>query len=164
MHKIKAILAFIRQHFVVLSILPLILLITASGWIFWNEAIPPKDVRCNSKTQSISPQTDKIPERSLPSPLQPDLVNTRGNYMPGNLASRPGFGLSTQADAAQWSQELHDAWYLDWDIRLTRNFDKPEHWQMIRLSAGCISPRSILSVGWLCATREMSGSLAMSRM
>ncbi|MGD0006195.1 MAG: hypothetical protein ABSE06_18435 [Anaerolineaceae bacterium] len=68
--------------------------------------------------------------------------------MPGNLASRPGFGLSTQADAAQWSQELHDAWYLDWDIRLTRNFDKPEHWQMIRLSAGCISP-SLDFIRWV---------------
>jgi len=148
MHKIKAILAFVQQHAIVISIFPLLLFATASGWIFWDEATPPKELRCNSKTQATSPQNDSIPERSLPSPLQPGLMNAPGNFTPGNLTARPGFGLSSQADATQWSQELHAAWYLDWDIRLTRNFNKPEHWQMVRLSPGCISP-SLDFIRWV---------------
>ena len=136
---------FSRQHVTLFASLILFFVVAASGWVFWNETTPPQELRCNAKTQSTIIPTAPA---SLLSSLQPGQKIAANDFKPLDPASRPGFGLSTPADATQWSQELHAAWYIDWDIRLTRNFDQPEHWQMIRLSPGCISP-SLDFIAWV---------------
>jgi hypothetical protein len=147
MHSRNVIQVFFRQHLPALSILILLAFVIASGWIFWNETTPPKPVRCKPSAQTTPIPSATSDEKKLVLPYLANPATGLNDFTALDLASRTGFGLSTQADAARWSQELHAAWYIDWDIRLTRNFNQPEHWQMVRLSSGCISP-SIDFIRW----------------
>jgi hypothetical protein len=148
MHIIKTILACLRKHIGILTIPVIFIFVIASGWIFWIETTPPKFVRCKPSAQTSPVPTGLTTERSLVSPLQLDPGALSIVFTPLDLASRPGFGLSTSADATQWAQEIHAAWYINWDINLTRNFIQPEHWQMVRLSSGCIFP-SLDFIRWV---------------
>ena len=47
---------------------------------------------------------------------------------------RIGFGISTKADPIYWTKELNATWYLDWKSTPIKADEKPEYWQMIRLS------------------------------
>lgn len=59
----------------------------------------------------------------------------------GNLLSnRIGFGISSKADPLFWSQQLNADWYLDWKTTPINANEKPEYWQMIRLSKDGFRP------------------------
>jgi hypothetical protein len=148
MPKTKPFLSFLRQHAIVFSGLALLILVTGSGWIFWNETTPPPILRCKRNAPAGQSPTDLVPGSPLLSPPQPDQVVPSIHFTPVDFASRPGFSLSTPADVNQWGQTLQATWYLDWDIQLTRNYEKPEHWQMVRLFPGCISP-SLDYIRWV---------------
>ena len=56
------------------------------------------------------------------------------------LSNRIGFGMSTQADPAYWTHNLNASWYLDWKTTPISSAEKPEYWQMIRLSKAGTNP------------------------
>jgi hypothetical protein len=64
------------------------------------------------------------------------------------LSSRVGFGLTGTRDAETWAQRLGAGWYLDWTVRRRLPSEQPEHWQMVRLARGVISP-SRETIRWL---------------
>ena len=148
MYITRTLLAFVQKHIVALSTSLFLLLVLASIWVFWNETTPPKALRCKPSDQTTPTLTGSTPGKPLVSPFRPDQEPVKNNLTSLDLADRPGFGLSTQTDTTKWSQELGAAWYIDWDIKLTRDFLKPEHWQMVRLSSGCISP-SLDFIRWV---------------
>jgi hypothetical protein len=111
------------------------ILIGSSVWVNIFQSTPPKTSLCKTITQSSLP-AESVPKSSS----LPPFVGKPPIFQPGSLDSRFGFGLSDSADPVYWGIELNAAWYLNWNIELTRNFIVPEHWQMVRLSPGCISP------------------------
>ena len=56
------------------------------------------------------------------------------------LSSRAGFDHTLSKDPETWARRLGAGWYLDWHVARRYPTQKPEHWQMVRLGNGCISP------------------------
>jgi len=68
----------------------------------------------------------------------------------GELSPRAGFNHTLLADPATWARRLGAGWYLDWAVQPRYPDQKPEHWQMVRLGEGCISPNET-AIRWLAS-------------
>lgn len=56
--------------------------------------------------------------------------------------SRAGYGMSTRADPTVWAERLGAGWFVDWGTREWGAAQKPEYWQMVRITDG--QPRTEL--------------------
>jgi hypothetical protein len=123
----------------------LILLAAGSALLLWHESRMPASPKCKAQAQVFS--SSLLYNSGL---IKPNLQN--GAFETGlsypNLSSRAGFGLSDQADPLFWATQLNAGWYLDWQTNQRRNFQYPEHWQMVRFLRGCLIP-SIETIRWL---------------
>jgi hypothetical protein len=68
------------------------------------------------------------------------LIHQSGQLISSPKNSRAGFGISSQADPINWSDQLGAGWYLNWGVANQRAHEIPEFWQTIRLKGGQISP------------------------
>ena len=115
----------------------LILLVAGSAFWLWDESGMPASPKCKNQAQAIPSSLSY--DHQL---IQPNLQT--GQMKPSfpslEISSRAGFGLSDQADPHYWSGQLNAGWYLDWKAEQRRNFQYPEHWQMVRFFRGCVIP------------------------
>ncbi len=110
----------------------------------------PVETQCTRLASAYS----KVGVQSFVIPAKIDATDSeRGEdavelFAEDELSSRVGFGLSSTADAYDWALRSGAGWYIDWTARPIPPDQLPEHWQMIRLSPGCIAP-SIEDIRWL---------------
>jgi len=110
------------------------------------KAIPPSfGARCNQAYDELLEQAS-IPE-VLPPPGKTGSGESGLPY-PESLAlfnfdelpRRVGYDHTGAKNPEIWSRRLGAGWYIDWQGQRRYPTQKPEHWQMIRLGKGCISP------------------------
>ncbi len=78
----------------------------------------------------------------------PQPIETIKLFSLDQLSERAGFGLTSSNTPELWAQRLGAGWYLDWRVRERLATERPQHWQMIRLSRGCVYP-SKAAIAWL---------------
>jgi len=115
----------------------LVLLVTSSSWSLWHQSALPASPKCKPSLQADQPQARVGTPAIKPNLQQP---YPQPGYIPGDISTRTGFGLADNADPLQWAAQLNSGWYLDWRTGQRRNFQYPEHWQMVRLFPGCVIP------------------------
>ena len=71
------------------------------------------------------------------------------------LSPRVGFNHTLSKDPDTWAQRLGAGWYLDWYVQPRSPARKPEHWQMVRLGQGCISPNKA-AIRWTASRYQGS--------
>jgi hypothetical protein len=77
-------------------------------------------------------------------------VAPAGPFGLDELSSRVGFNHTLPVDPATWAQRLGAGWYIDWYVQPRSPTQKPEHWQMIQLARGCVSPNEV-DIRWLAS-------------
>jgi hypothetical protein len=82
------------------------------------------------------PGDDAVPSDVLAVPFELD-----------ELSPRVGFNHTLSKDPETWAERLGAGWFLDWRVQSRFPAQIPEHWQMIRLGDGCISP-SKAAIRW----------------
>jgi hypothetical protein len=119
----------------------LVVLAGSSSWFIWHESALPDSSKCKRTSQASLPTLQNIPGETNQQ-VKPNLQTglPASNLISNNINSKAGFGLADNADPLFWAEQLNSGWYLDWRTDQRRNFQYPEHWQMIRLFPGCVVP------------------------
>jgi hypothetical protein len=123
----------------------LVLLVASSAFFVWNESEIPTSPKCKTQAQAVTPSIF-YSSQAIKHNLQTG--QPVSNFPALDISARAGFGLADQADPRFWAEQLNAGWYLDWKTDQRRNFQYPEHWQMIRLFPGCVVP-SNETIRWL---------------
>jgi hypothetical protein len=66
------------------------------------------------------------------------------------LSPRAGFNAPTSKLLELWSRRLGAGWYIDWTVQPRYPFQRPVHWQMVRLSQDSYYPTAKMIV-WLAS-------------
>lgn len=107
------------------------------------DSTPPLSRPCGTFSGSLIPGQNR-PETTHLKVTQPVRSPEVPSVQPYH---RAGFGLSNQADAVYWTNQLGASWYLDWTVR-AQSSSGLERWQTVRLAPGCTYP-SKEAVRWV---------------
>ena len=99
----------------------------------YSQALPGEDIPPPSKALSVD---GEILEQEL-LPLS-------------SLSARAGFNAPTNNFLELWARRLGAGWYIDWTVQPRYPFQRPEHWQMVRLSQDTYYPTAKMIV-WLAS-------------
>jgi len=123
-------------------------IVVASLWALKNdmEAIPPSFGPGHQ--QAYDGLYEQAPnDVDLPPPSKAaygDVTTSESDPFPlfeyNELSPRAGFSGPTNDSLETWARRLGAGWYLDWRVQPRYPTQKPEHWQMVRLSQGDIYP------------------------
>ena len=120
----------------------LALVVAATGLLSYHQFNIPSNIPCppGSEGEQLASEPTKDSSTAAKGRLTSGAGSMANDIPPASLNSRKGFGMSTLADPSEWANKLDASWYLDWRVQLRRSFQMPEHWQMVRIMAGCAYP------------------------
>ncbi len=150
----------LKRRYAVLLVVGLLLLVLVLGIVASIRSRPPElETACLFEECEIR-QELSLEDVAFPPPAEGTSGTEQTHSLPlfewDQLSSRVGFGLTGTRDAEMWAQRLGAGWHLDWTVRRRLPSEPPEHWQMVRLARGMVSP-SREKIRWLA--RDYPGNV-----
>ncbi len=130
----------------------LLAILLAAGLVSDMRSMPPS-MNSSCKFDAASNYSGElyIPDDTPPSNRGVGEFDTQAHFTMfdwDQLSTRVGFGLPIARGAEVWARRLGAGWYIDWTVQRRFPTQLPEHWQMVRLSRGCVTP-SKDGIHWL---------------